>query len=302
MASPVGVAGAGEAILGGEEVDVAPAAGQTAGGQGCEGGTMTAATTGMQRFDMGRVIGMTFGAIGRNWRVFGLIALILAAAPQTLLELFRFSAMRQGPLSTESTILSVVSIPISLLTSCLLQAALVHGTVADLNGRRASFGDCVRTGLRFMAPVVAIAVVMGLALVFGFLLLIVPAVIMGLAWAVAIPAEVVERTGVFGAFSRSADLTRSHRWAILGLALVYWIAVMLISLLIGSIIAGLGFGAAFVAGGAPAIATMIVALIVTAALQVVLGTLGAVGAAAMYYELRSIKEGIGPDALASVFD
>ncbi len=42
--------------------------------------------------------------------------------------------------------------------------------------------------------------------------------------------------------------------------------------------------------------------IVLTVIQVAESLVGAAGVASIYYELRSIKDGVGPSALASVFD
>jgi hypothetical protein len=118
---------------------------------------------------------------------------------------------------------------------------------------------------------------------------------MFLAWAVIVPVLVVERTGVFGTFGRSAELTKGHRWAILGLAVVVW----LISLVLG--LAILPFQSALVLPGGGILA-MTPLLIVNGVVNVITTTIIAVGTASVYYELRSIKEGIGPEQLAAVFD
>ena len=44
---------------------------------------------------------------------------------------------------------------------------------------------------------------------------------MATAWIMAVPAQVVEQPGVFGAIGRSADLTRGHRWPIFGLMIIF---------------------------------------------------------------------------------
>ena len=111
----------------------------------------------------------------------------------------------------------------------------------------------------------------------------------------AVPALVVEKTGVFGAFGRSAELTKGHRWAIFGLALVVW----LISILLGLAIIPLQSVLLLPGGG---IFAEVPRLIVSGLVNVITTTITAAGTAAVYYELRSIKEGIGPEQLAAVFD
>jgi hypothetical protein len=100
---------------------------------------------------------------------------------------------------------------------------------------------------------------------------------------------------VFGAFGRSAELTKGHRWAILGLGLVFWI----ISVIIGLALAPLDSMLILSGEG---ISSMALVLLVNGIVNVLTTTIMAAGVAAIYYELRSIKEGIGPEQLAAVFD
>ena len=252
------------------------------------------------RFDMSRVARRTFGSIGRNWAVFFGLAVLLTGIPQALLQFAVLQGRLLDPTLTGAPF-AWTSLPTSLLlaaASAVLQAALVHGTVMDLNGRKASFGDCLATGMRFFLPVIGIAIMESIALVFGFVLLVVPGIIMAMAWLVAVPAEVTERTGLFGAFSRSAELTRNHRWSLLGMCVIYVVLITVIAGVVGGV-----FGAASV--GAWATETDRITFVQAASslivqpLQTMIAT---AGIASVYYELRSVKDGIGPDALASVFD
>ena len=146
-------------------------------------------------------------------------------------------------------------------------------------------------------PVAAtLSIVIGTDALVGPFTVSVPGVMLALAWMVAVPAEVVERTGVFGAFSRSAALTRNHRWSLLGLYAVYFILSLILTLTLLALTGGFQAAAQVVSRGSPAL------LAVMAVLHVIQSVIGSAGIAAIYYELRSIKEGIGPEALAAVFD
>src|SRR5579862_8963576 len=156
---------------------------------------MAAIATAAPRFDMGRVVSRTFGSIGRNWLVFGALALVLSGMPYLIvgglqMQLFQGAVATQSPTTADvSRILGLggfvmVSGLVSFICVFVLQASLVHGVVADLNGNKASFGDCLSTGFRHFLPVLAISILMVIALAFGFILLIVPGVLMVLAWCV----------------------------------------------------------------------------------------------------------------------
>ncbi|RWO58779.1 hypothetical protein [Mesorhizobium sp.] len=84
----------------------------------------------------------------------------------------------------------------------------MRATIEDLNGKQPSFGDCIARAVSFLLPTFAIALLVGLGVGLGFILLIVPGIMLALRWSVAVPALVQERLGVFGSMARSHDLTK----------------------------------------------------------------------------------------------
>jgi len=57
---------------------------------------------------------------------------------------------------------------------------------------------------------------------------------------VATPVCIAENEGVFGSMSRSAQLTKGHRWQIFGILVLIWIASVIITVLIEALGVGLG--------------------------------------------------------------
>ena len=263
-------------------------------------------------FDIGRVISRLFGVLGRNFVAFLMLALLLVGLPtaaSSLLQLIgMLPAFTNSGAAADPTGFNAVAfafLPVSWLigamANAVLQGAVIHGTVSDLSGRKVTFGEALGTGLRFFLPLVGVGLIAAVCCFFGYLVFIVPGVLLALAWSVAAPVAVTERTGVFGAFARSADLTRNHRGAIFALAII-------------AIVMGLifqGTATALVAGGAISIggansAAMMNVVVIQAATNLIAQTanalIGSAGVASVYYELRYAKEGIGAQELAAVFD
>ena len=82
------------------------------------------------------------------------------------------------------------------------------------------------------APVTAVLIIFEMTHQFA----LVPGLMMAVAWIVAAPALVVERTGVFGAFSRSAQLTRGRRWVLFALGVIFFIAVFIVQQVLLSLV------------------------------------------------------------------
>lgn len=251
-------------------------------------------------FGMGRVAARTFEVFGKNFFPFLVLSTISIAPPMLL----SFIVARYQPVSTAPAVLPNVTTGLlfiatgilQLTMAYFLQGALVQGTVTTLNGAPASLGDCLSTALRRLPRLIGLGILSALAFGLGALLLVVPGLILITMWSVVVPVCVVEDKTIGVCFSRSRELTRNHRWAIFGLLFGFG----LICLIAGLAIFPLAGVSLFRGGhrGLPSGATYWIA---NTLLQIVTSTIGAVGVASIYYELRTIKEGIGPEQLAAVF-
>lgn len=250
-------------------------------------------------FQINDVVNRTFGAISRNFVTFLLLAAILVGAPMLILGFVQFSLLTGG---AGGLALWFLAILVNLAVAYVLQGAIVHGAVVDFNGSRASFSDCLSTGLKHMVPLVVIAILMTIAISLGMLLFIIPGVILSLMWAVAIPARVVENVGISEAFGRSRELTRDNRWKIFALFVMYIIiasAIGMIVMLPSGAFTPTSPGETDPLG----IGQMSVAYVIFNAISNALAAVvSATGVSAIYYELRKSKEGVGAEALAKVFE
>jgi hypothetical protein len=252
-------------------------------------------------FSIGRVLSRTFAVISRNFVTFAALSAI-AVIPQTLYSWY-FVRSLGGTSATRITYAMYQggyapyffgSVLVTVVLTYILQAAIVHGTVFDLNGRRPNFVDCLATGIRNVVPLIAIAILSILGIGLGLMLLVVPGIIVALMWSVAVPVRVVESTGIVQSFGRSRELTRGHKGAILGLLVLYVIAAVALDLLLRPL-TGMPV---FVTAGQ---SLNVVYTIAATALRIITTIVSTVGIASIYYELRSIKEGVGPEQLAAVF-
>jgi hypothetical protein len=142
------------------------------------------------------------------------------------------------------------------------------------------------------------AVVPGLAVlapVLGFLS-IVPYFMLIIMWSVARPACVVERLGPLRSLGRSRELTRGHRWKILGLVLL-----TLLCLLLALIAVGVIAGVAAALGSAVSFNPWMVRVVSAAFYAVVLAFFW-IMIAVTYRDLRVVNEGIDTDQVATVFE
>lgn len=259
------------------------------------------------RLDIGRVINRTFGAIGGNLVTFLILAGILAGVPAVgslylvgWMQQIAAAAPSESAGSFQVIGISLIAGLIGIVSSYVLMGAITHGSMVFYNGRRASIGECLATGLRYVLPLIGLGILVGLGVAIGMLLLIVPGIIAALMWSVAAPVLVVEGVGIGGAISRSQTLTKNHRWAILGLVVIYAIISWLVQL-VAFLPLGLdrttAISSAYYGLQAP-----LMFLVLNVVYTVIVSTVSAAGSAALYSELRMAKEGVSSDELAKVFE
>jgi len=261
------------------------------------------------RLDIGRVISETFAVIGRNIATFAVLGVVLSGIPTGIVTFFQYGTMKgqmaavqSGTFNFGAGYFEAVGLGglVALITTSILQGALIYATVQDLNGQRASVGDSLATGLRNFLPLIGVSILFALAVGFGFVFLFVPGIIIACMWCVAVPSLIADRTGVFGAFTRAGQLTKGNRWAIFGLGVVIVIVLIVVGAVFGAITGVSAIGA----GGADAIARALspISLVLQVVQSTISGVIGATFAAVLYVELRRARDGAGPQWLADIFN
>lgn len=256
---------------------------------------MTSDGRGSGVFDLGRVIQRTFGTIKQNAAVFFGAAALLVGLPSILLALGQ-NSMLSDDYSVSGVLLTMVGAVLNFVGLYLLQGMVVKAAVNSFNGKKTAFGDAFNVGVQAFLPLLGLAIVASVGMGLGLILLIVPGVILAVMWSVGAPVVVVERRGVTASLQRSRVLTKGYRWQVFGLIVIY----VILSWIIGAAIGGLSLatGGTF-SGGTPNLA---VSLITEPLVNILSGVVASAGVASLYYELRSAKEGVGSEELASIFD
>ena len=165
----------------------------------------------------------------------------------------------------------------SLAITALGNALVALTVVQQLRGETVNVGSNVQRVLARIVPLV-LTVFYGFVVVCaGLLALIIPGLIAMTAFFVAIPACILDRTGPNSSLSRSADLTRSHRWPIFAVIAAFLILNIILNAalnkILGAIAATLWHQVRLLLVGAivPAFWTVVIAVI--------------------YFDLRAATEG-----------
>ncbi len=233
-------------------------------------------------FRIGRVISQSFTVCRRNIVLFTLVC-VVAGLPTYLPRLFLGAAVKPSPQDAIGMLpFTLVGLFFTLFGYAIIQIAALQ----DMNGQKLDLNAAIQQSLARFFPLLGCTLCAGLAVVGGMILLFVPGIIALLMLLVAGQVCLVERLGPIASLSRSAALTKGHRWALLGVILVVG--------LIGGAFQGIS-SVSLLHFGLPGV---IVALLLTAVAQAFTNTAYAV----QYHELRVAKEGVGSERFAAVFD
>jgi ABC-type multidrug transport system fused ATPase/permease subunit len=112
-----------------------------------------------------------------------------------------------------------------------LYQGMVVKLVQDVQDDRRdnSVADLIRAVEPVFWPLVGASILAGIGIGIGFILLIIPGLILLVMWSVVAPVIVIERPGVFAAFGRSRALVRGNGWAVFAVILIVFLAVAVIS-------------------------------------------------------------------------
>ncbi|HET6971735.1 MAG TPA: hypothetical protein VFH92_11460 [Phenylobacterium sp.] len=260
------------------------------------------------KIDIGRVISETVQVLGRNIVTFSILGLVLAGLPTAVVTFIQATTMRtafgglaNGNVNVSGSYFEGVGIGglTALITNAILQGALIHATVQDLSGRKASVADSLATGLRNFLPLIIVTIMFAVACGLGFILLIVPGVMIACAWCVVAPSVVADRTGILGAFGRSAELTRGNRWQIFGLGVLLFVIFVVLGTVFNALSGVSPFGRDPAAIAAQMTSPLF--LVMMTIRQTIGAVIGSALVAVLYVQLRQAREGAGPEWLADVF-
>jgi len=123
---------------------------------------------------------------------------------------------------------------VEIIAAFLLQATLVKA-VQDVRDGRAdlSLGETVRAATPYFWAVAGAAILAGIAITIGLLLLIVPGLYLITIWAVIVPVIVLEQSGVMASFGRSNQLVRGHGWHVFGTLVLVYLIMLAVNIVLG---------------------------------------------------------------------
>ena len=214
------------------------------------------------RVDVGAVISRTFEIYVDQASV-----LMPAAA-----VVFVISGILTAVLVAASPALALIGFIVSLVASTLFTGMVVE-LVADVqDGKRdATPGQLLRAATPVIGNLILVGIVAGIGIAIGFVLVIVPGLILITIWSVAAPVVVLERPGGLRALGRSRELVKGSGWNVF--------AVILLLVILVGVVAAVLDGVAGLAGSGVGIVVRVIVGILTAPIS-------SLAQAVLYFQLR----------------
>ncbi len=221
---------------------------------------------------------------GENW-VAAAVCAICLGIPYSIINLLSQDARHKN------FIVSLALMIVGLVMNQLVTAMLMLFTMRSLQGKKASFGEAQQLALKRFFPLLGTSMLYGFIIAIGILLLIIPGIIFGLWYAVAIPVAVMESKSGMGALERSKELTDGYRGPI---AITFFV-VSVVALLVGML------PTMFLNSALTPLIGGVGVTILSTVVQLFLGTVSSVLMCTIYFALRTKKEGLSVSALEDVF-
>ena len=224
-----------------------------------------------RKLDVGGVLSQTFSTYGAQAGVLLPLAFTLFLLVAVIDDLV-----------AGSLLLFPLGLAVSVVAGTLYQGMVVN-LVSDVqDGRRdSSIEELVKATMPVVLPLIGAGLLAGLGIGIGFLLLVVPGLILMTLWAVIAPVIVVERSGVIAAFGRSRELVRGNAWQ------VFWaiLTVVVITVVVGAVFAAIAIAISD---------TVLMRILFNVIASTVTAPIAALVAAVIYFRLREIKGSTPP--------
>jgi hypothetical protein len=213
------------------------------------------------------VFGESWEVYKAHWRHFALIALLIYAGIALL------TILLVALLGWFGVLLAAL---VGIAGAFWLQGTLIEA-VRDVRDGRAglSVGETFERVFPVLNRIVIAGILLGIAIGIGFLLLIVPGLIVLTLWIFVIPAIVLENRGIGEAFGRSRELVRGNGWNVFGVIVLTFVLLLGVSIALRLILSPLDDWLA-------SLIQQIVANTLVAPFAVIVWTLA-------YYRLRALE-------------
>lgn len=129
---------------------------------------------------------------------------------------------------------------VTVVAAFLVQAALVKAVQDVRDGRvDLNLGETVSAVLPFLGTVVIASILAGIGIGIGFVLIIVPGLVLLTFWSLIVPSIVIGGEGVLGSFRKSWRTVRGYAWHVFGTYVLVFLILIVFDIVLGLILLAL---------------------------------------------------------------
>jgi hypothetical protein len=181
------------------------------------------ALRGIRSFTVGHVLALTLRNLGEHlWLIAKLVFLVVAP-----FEIFKVMTLAQAPPNWQTTSITLL---LSATCNVLIAPALIYALMKNLEtGVAPGVNESFRWGLTKIGRLAVCAAISGVLQLLGYALCVIPGIIVKLSLVLVYPLAVLEKGSPEDVLKRSSQLTRGHRWEILGAEIVLGLLALAVS-------------------------------------------------------------------------
>jgi hypothetical protein len=193
--------------------------------------------------------------------------------------------------TTDSTgLVAIVVIVITFLSVIITIGALSKCLLDAYTGHPSGWRHSVQFAADRVGPLAWLAIICGVLLAIGYILLIIPGIFLTVSLIAAVPVVMFEGSSAFASLRRSYNLVSGRWWATFGALLLAIVCIVGISILLGLLLGGIAstnhVSVILIVGGISRIIAALVSYPIVAAVTAVI-----------YIDLRVRKEHVSPHDL-----
>src|SRR6266566_4766371 len=154
--------------------------------------------------------------------------------------IYVITAILVALLSLAGAVGAILGAIIGFAATYVVQASLIKAVQDVRDGRvDLDLSQTVRAAGPFILPVIGASILAGIGITIGFILLIVPGLILLTYWCLIVPFIVLAGSGVFESFGNSMRTVRGYAWRVFGTYVLVFLILIAFAIVLGFILEAL---------------------------------------------------------------
>ena len=151
--------------------------------------------------------------------------------------IYVITAILVALLSLAGVVGAILGAILGFAATYVVQASLIKAVQDVRDGRvDLDLSETVQAAFPYILPVIGASILAGIGITIGFILLIVPGLILLTFWCLIIPFIVLGGSGVFASFGNSWRTVRGYAWRVFGTYVLVFLILIAFSVVLGLIL------------------------------------------------------------------